>query len=542
MRGNNVCSETRMMNSPSLTRHPMHIYWGELHDNTYQYDNLPFPFEESVRRARSHLDFYGAAYYTARTTVHRTSSPDGKPIGFNLEGWKPIEQIEREWGEVREVCRAANDPDRFVTFPGYEWQGNGSSGDHNVFSQDDDLPVFHADTLTELYNALRGRDVIAIPHHTGYQIGMRGRDWSVYDERFTPFTEIFSCHGSSEIDEEWIGLRHNRHMGPGTAGGTWQDALNRGYHLGAIGSTDNWGKMPGHYGRGLAAVLATTLTRKAVWDAFRARRVYAVTGDRIELDFRVNGAEMGRVIESDGPRRIEVRVSGWDAIDRIEILRGEQVIATHCHQGTWSAPRAGQRSRFRLRIEAGWGPRAQEIPCTAQDWHGTLTMDGGRIVDWRPCWIGPGQEAVLAGPNRATFRLRTQQDDVATEPQNAIVWEIEGTPESRMHLTLNSRTVSATLAELAAGSRVLWFKDECVAMLNQAAGVPPLAPERMDIYYHLAHKVKIHLAMPEAACTAAMTIEDETPIEQETHYRVRVEQRNGQRAWSSPVWVRGKAT
>jgi hypothetical protein len=36
----------------------------------------------------------------------------------------------------------------------------------------------------------------------------------------------------------------------------------------------------------------------------------------------------------------------------------------------------------------------------------------------------------------------------------------------------------------------------------------------------------------------AMEWEDDEPLDRETNYRVRVEQRNGQRAWSSPIWVR----
>ncbi len=58
-----------------------------------------------------------------------------------------------------------------------------------------------------------------------------------------------------------------------------------------------------------------------------------------------------------------------------------------------------------------------------------------------------------------------------------------------------------------------------------------------DAYYHFAHKVKVHRAMPEAACTATLSVVDDEPLDAETHYRVRVEQRNGQRAWSSPIWV-----
>lgn len=54
----------------------------------------------------------------------------------------------------------------------------------------------------------------------------------------------------------------------------------------------------------------------------------------------------------------------------------------------------------------------------------------------------------------------------------------------------------------------------------------------------MGRKAKVHRAIPEAGYVAGMEWEDDEPLEGETHYRVRVEQRNGQRAWSSPIWVR----
>ena len=54
----------------------------------------------------------------------------------------------------------------------------------------------------------------------------------------------------------------------------------------------------------------------------------------------------------------------------------------------------------------------------------------------------------------------------------------------------------------------------------------------------MAYKAKIHRAIPEAGYTATFELADDQPIDREVHYRVRVEQRNGQRAWSSPIWVR----
>jgi hypothetical protein len=53
----------------------------------------------------------------------------------------------------------------------------------------------------------------------------------------------------------------------------------------------------------------------------------------------------------------------------------------------------------------------------------------------------------------------------------------------------------------------------------------------------MAYKAKLHRAIPEAGSRAEWAVEDEEPITGEVHYRVRVEQRNGQRAWSSPIWV-----
>ena len=83
----------------------------------------------------------------------------------------------------------------------------------------------------------------------------------------------------------------------------------------------------------------------------------------------------------------------------------------------------------------------------------------------------------------------------------------------------------------------MWFREDCVEMLQEQVGLQPDSPERQDIYHHLAHKAKIHRPVPQAAYTANCQWEDDGNGGGETHYRVRVEQRNGQRAWSSPIWV-----
>jgi len=517
------------------------VYWGETHDNVYQYGRQTPPMDEVLREAAEHLDFYAAAYYTACAEAFR---PGGHPFETGgrqpliLEGWKPRERLDREWAEVQEACRAANRPGEFVTFPGYEWQGDGSPGDHNVYYRREGPPIVQVDRLRDLYERLHGLDALAIPHHTAYRPGLRGRDWSLLDEAISPFCEIYSVHGCSETDEELIGLRRNNHMGPGMAGGTYQEALDRGLHLGAVCSTDNWGDMPGRCGDGLAACLAPELTRDALWEAFKARRVYGVTGDRILLDFTVNGAPMGDIIRADGRRAIRVSVRGSDALDRIEILRNGRVLATHCHQGTWESPWPGARSRFKLRVEAGWGPRAEEINVPARQWEGGLELASGRFLGAQPCWVSMGQRAPVLRGTRTDFTMLSSSDTVGLRHQNANVFEFEADPAETLTVRLNGLEEAGTVASFAAGSRVMWFRDECVKMLHQLRGIEPDSPERQDVYHHLAYKAKLHRAIPAVGYTATFEVEDDEPFSSEINYRVRVEQRNGQRAWSSPIWVR----
>ena len=518
------------------------ILWGDTHDNTYTHGRQDPPMDEVLGYAASHLDFYAGAYYTA---INSAAKPGGHQfeatgkVRLGTEDWKDAETLVRDWAEFQEATRAAYRPGQFVTFPGYEWQGDGTWGDHNVSFKEEGGPLLRVDTLPELYAGLRGLDAIAIPHHIGYVTRHRAPRWEEWDEELSPYAEIYSVHGCSETDEEWTPLRRNVHMGPGAGPSAYEFALARGLHLGCICSTDNWGRMPGRYNHGVMACLATDATRDAVWEAMIARRVYGSTGDRIALDFTVNDAPMGSVIDaSSGVRRIRARVVGVDEIDRIELIRGGRVVATHCHQGTWTMPAPGQTSRYKMRVEIGWGPRPNEIEMPDEAWNGNLSLGDGRFTGWHPCWISPGHgRPVLDGPS-AAFQMRTSNKDVMSQWQNANVFEFETTPETSMRLELNSQTEEGKVGEFAEASRLMWYRDASLTAIERATGLKEADLPRPDLAYHMAYKCKIHRPIPEAAYTATLEIDDDEPIDGETFYRVRVEQRNGQRAWSSPIWVR----
>ena len=527
------------------------LFWGDAHTNLHlvsprsrpsaerpgeKHTNLPAEVSADLTAAHAHarqtLDFWPIAYYPY-TYEDRN--------GFRVECWRDDADVDAAWQAVCDLAAAETRDGDFVIFPGYEWQGDGRHGDHNVFFLHDHPPILRCPTLPELYDEIRRRDLaaLAIPHHTAYRVGVRAKDWTVHDEALSPFAEIFSLHGCSESDEEWIGLRKNWHMGPGAGGGTIEDGLARGLKVGIIASTDAHYGIPAVYGGGLMACYAERLTRGSLWEAFTARRVYGVTGDRIELDFTVEDAVMGEEIRKAGSVRALVRVRGCDAIDRIELMRGSRVITTHCHNGTWEVPAGTEPTRFKLRVEVGWGPKPGDVPDAGpRRWHGSIDVPNGAVVSAEPCWKTAGQWIGSTGGPRTEFAFLTSpappHGDLPTE---ATVFELEGRPDDGVAIELEGKRLSMTLAEAAAASRIVDFMDEAAEGARRVFGIDPDALQRRDRLYFHGHKAKIHRAIPEAGFVAQLDHTDQDPPRGTNTYRVRVTQRNGQVAWSSPVWV-----
>ena len=70
------------------------VYWGESHDNTYQFSTAS-PIEEVLQRAASHLDFYAAAYYTACAEAFEEGGHQAEKAATKkliLEGWTSLEK------------------------------------------------------------------------------------------------------------------------------------------------------------------------------------------------------------------------------------------------------------------------------------------------------------------------------------------------------------------------------------------------------------------------------------------------------------------
>jgi len=233
------------------------------------------------------------------------------------------------WEEIRRQAKRFHEPGRFVTFLGFEWT-NWVHGHRHVIYPGDDGKVFSSidpsyETPTQFWDALQGSNAITIAHHTaGDPVAT---DWSIPpDPRFETVSEIVSVHGSSEAADS-----------PATVRGAYRghfvrDALDRGYRLGFVGSGDGHDGHPGLTWiaagiGGMAGILSEDLTREAVLEAIRARRVYATSGPRVFLRVTLDGEPMGSVVPaSDREREIEVEAVAPRAIDRVDLIRSGRVV------------------------------------------------------------------------------------------------------------------------------------------------------------------------------------------------------------------------
>lgn len=517
----------------------MELYWGDMHAQFKPQWQPEGDWEQVLRRAfesaRGHIDIFPLVYYPA--FFYNT------PEGLHVESVGMRPEFAEEWELVKRLVREYNAPGELISYPAYEWTGDRTRwGDCNVFFNEDDPPLDLSLEIDHLFANLNRHQAIAIPHHTGYLVGQRGKDWSHHNERLCPVTEIFSCHGSSEGCNTPFGMVSNAQMAPRVTGGTVQDALAQGIRTGIIASGDNGSGFPGRWGTGLMGLWAPELTRDAVWEALKARRTYGVTGDRIQLMFAINNTFMGDVLREPRHCLLRAKLDCTQALDRIEVIRDNRVVHTHCHSGTWTSPTNGT-IRAKIPVEFGWGPTGFHGFRTGRaEWQGSLRVASGSIVSAEGCFTTHGNRIDRVSDGEMKFTITTQDRQgpaVTATSQQTIVFEVRSPVAEPITLEVDGKVMTFRLLEALKRSALIVFMNESRERVREQFGIDPDTVENPDVFYHNAHIVKRHMAIPEAGYRFEMEWEDPEGPRGKHFYYLRVSQLNGQMAWSSPVWVEG---
>jgi hypothetical protein len=488
------------------------VLFGDIHNhNAHGYG--VGSIERSVDVARTHLDFFA---FTGHAWWHDLEPMEG---GREAHWRRGFERLKATWPHVADCIAGANRDGEFAAFLGFEWHSS-AYGDQCVVFPADHRPLCYADTIDELRRFCVAEQALMIPHHLAYPRGRRGVNWDVFDETATPVVEIYSEHGNSEDDRGPYPMVTHSFGGRQTAN-TVRAALARGLRFGFVGSSDDHAGFPGAYGAGLMAALATDLTRSAILDAIRARRTYALTGDRIEVGFTVDGEPMGSTIR--GGRAVEVAwdVRGRDELEVVEIVQDGAVVHRDYARET-VAETVGLAEPFQVRLEWGWGPWTALALDRVSDWRLELAVERGRILRAFPCLqSGPFDEArrhrfERIGDDRLAMTSYTSRKAAYREnPNQSVVLEVAGGGDTTFDLTLTEPVKARVVARAA---------DLFGESANHAVG-----PFPQESY-------QWHRIVPRASSAVAGRCSLSVPDGRSSVY-LRARQRNGHMAWASPAFV-----
>jgi len=296
----------------------LNLYWGDIHGHTVLSDGLKSPdqyyqfaFEEAA------LDFAAIADHSQYLS-------------------------DEDWEEIQRTTAEFNRPGEAVTLLAYEYSLNAEKpcyGDKNIYYPGDEGPLLRAtDIMRSEYADMESHapewkehGAMMILHQHAHGSG------SFYDPDLVRLCEVYSIWGASESMDATRPLMPARDRD--FSGHLAADLLAEGWILGFMAASDDHAGRPGKtdwlrtrraYPGGLAGVWMPELTREALWDALWNRRCYGTSGARIALEFTVDGAPMGSILNGDHPEpEIEVSVAGTEAIALVEVLRGREVIYGH---------------------------------------------------------------------------------------------------------------------------------------------------------------------------------------------------------------------
>ena len=371
--------------------------------------------------------------------------------------------------------------------------------------------------MSSLYAELHERhdpnNIVVIPH--AHNPG----DFRQSDPQLEPVIEIMSMHGSFQ----WF----------------MEAYLSHGHEVGVVAASDDHLSRPGYSAPhrnslaqrgGLGAVLAPERSRDAIFDGMKAKRTYATTGDRIILDFDVNGSGMGQRADYSDSRSISGRAIGTAPIKSIQVVKNNEII----WEEEYLLNEASSEEQYLL-ISFTSDPTpyfSGDAPRGWRHWRGELTASNSIVTQAKSMdFFNPTTQAMLVNSNTISFQTHTRGDTSSilltlseVSDDTALSFNLEETIETgsappffREHETITGTQTEISLSELEDGkvTRTLGTQDY---------------PE---------DAITLRRVIKDGTRDISFSFEDHGFADQGDYYYFKVEQANDAIAWSSPVWVGG---
>ncbi len=252
----------------------------------------------------------------------------------------------RKWQAMREQANAATTAD-FVGIRGFEWTNDRHGHLSVLFSHNNTNAKidggyvsmdFFWSWFTRAVTSGGGRDALGIFNHPGRrELGeiLPGGFISPYtpDDLLLPGGDWDAFRYVPAADGRMVGME--LFNGGGDYGaptafhptGAYGEALDNGWHIGAIGAEDTHDTSWGIPAENKTVILAPALTRDALRQAMLARNFYAVTRAGIRLGFTADGEQMGARLQRASGAPVHLQASSAGTTLEL-VTSGGTVVAT----------------------------------------------------------------------------------------------------------------------------------------------------------------------------------------------------------------------
>lgn len=267
-------------------------YYGHIHNHSNVSDGTGTPASAyAYARDTAGLDFFGLADH------HGAISSS-------------------EWTSIKSAAANSNREGSFIAFYGFEWTTS-KLGHVTIINTPD---IAYSNTFADLVQWLNSRSsALAFFNHPGRQ-DSTGQEFSHFT---TPPSDAFIGMELWNKSDGFSRYYYNNGYYSNDGGLSYFDeALKRGWKIGAAGGDDNHRASWGTRNDFRLCILSPSLTTNALVDALKNRRFFTTLDKNIEMAFEVNGSPMGSEVASGSySASIQVRDGNGELFSKVVLFK-----------------------------------------------------------------------------------------------------------------------------------------------------------------------------------------------------------------------------
>ena len=373
-------------------------YFGQLHSHT-QYSDGAGSLESALAYVKAlpdnaNVDFVAFTDHSNYFDKSGAANPEGALYDMSLAS----AASQNLWNEYKNAVATfnADNAGKMVAIAGFEMTWSGGPGHINTFN----TPGIVSRNNTTLNNKTKDAGLQAYYKLLSQTEGVNSI--SQFNHPGTTFGNFIDFgYWDAVVDTRMYMVEVGNGEGQIGAGGYYPSyeqyimALDKGWHVAPTNNQDNHKGKWGNANDARDVILTDDFTEDGIYEALRARRMYATEDKNLDLDYTVNGSMMGSII--DVPEKLNFEISFNDPDRTDSIAKVELVVNSGKVAYTWDSA-----------ADLAKGSVSVELAPEYTYYFVRVTEGDGDLAVTAPVWVG---ESLKLGISKAECGTSTPVTD-----------------------------------------------------------------------------------------------------------------------------------